>query len=173
MSQNTVIIVDGTGLEVLGYMNDAFNTLSTNNSGSSEPTEKYAWMLWADTTNGLLKLRNAANTDWLVIGTISKKNGSQIVPSGTQAQRDVSPAAGYFRFNTETTKFEGYNGTAWGSVGGGATGGGADEVFIENGQTVNVSYSLPSGKNAGTFGPISVASGVTVTIPNGSTWTVV
>lgn len=173
MSQNTVVIIDGTGLEVLGYINDALNTLITSNSGSSAPTITYAHMLWADTSTGLLKLRNAANTDWAVIGTISKQNGSQIVPSGTQAQRDVSPTAGYFRFNTDTTKFEGYNGSSWGSVGGGATGAGSDEVFIENQQIVNNSYTITSGKNAGSFGPVSVASGVTVTIPSGSIWTVV
>jgi hypothetical protein len=173
MSQNTVVIIDGTGLEVLGYLNDAFNTLITNNSGSSAPTITYAHMLWADTTTGLLKLRNAGNTDWLVIGTISKQNGSQIVPSGTTAQRDASPTAGYFRFNTNTTKFEGYNGSAWGSVGGGATGAGSDEVFIENQQTVNNSYTISTNKNAGSFGPIAIADGVTVTIPNGSTWSIV
>jgi hypothetical protein len=77
------------------------------------------------------------------------------------------------RFNSSTTSFEGYNGTAWGSIGGGATGGGTDQVFYLNGQTVNTSYSIPAGQNAGSFGPITVASGATVTVPSGSTWTVV
>ena len=57
--------------------------------------------------------------------------------------------------------------------GSGATGAGGDQIFIENGQTVTTSYSIPSGKNAGSFGPITVNSGVTVTIPTGSSWTVV
>jgi len=48
--------------------------------------------------------------------------GSAEIPSGTEAQRDGAPSAGYFRFNTETSQFEGYNGTNWGSVGGGANG---------------------------------------------------
>lgn len=74
MSQNTVVIVDGTGLEVLGYMNDAFNTLVTNNSGSSAPSTTYAHMLWADTTNSLLKMRDAANTGWITIGTLGTAN---------------------------------------------------------------------------------------------------
>jgi len=60
--------------------------------------------------------------------------GSADIPTGTTAERDGSPSAGYFRFNSDVTKFEGYNGTSWGSVGGGATGGGSDEIFIENGQ---------------------------------------
>lgn len=99
--------------------------------------------------------------------------GSALVPSGTQAQRDGSPAAGYFRFNSDVAKFEGYNGTAWGSVGGGATGGGSDDIFIENGQTVTTNYTLTTGKNAGSFGPITINSGITVTVPSGQVWTIV
>jgi hypothetical protein len=95
-----------------------------------------------------------------------------LVPVGTTAERP-SGAAGYFRFNATTGNFEGYDGTDWGSVGGGATGGNGDEIFYLNGQTVNNSYSIPVGQNAGTFGPITVASGATVTVPTDSTWTVV
>lgn len=99
--------------------------------------------------------------------------GSALVPSGTQAQRDGSPAAGYFRFNSDVAKFEGYNGTAWGSVGGGATGGGSDDIFIENGQTVTTNYTLSTGKNAGSFGPITINSGITVTVPSGQVWSII
>ena len=99
--------------------------------------------------------------------------GSSILPSGTTAERDGSPSAGYIRFNSDLDKPEVYNGSDWGSVGGGATGGGSDEVFILNGQTVTTDYSIPTSFNAGTFGPISINSGVTVTVPDGSTWTVV
>jgi hypothetical protein len=79
------------------------------------------------------------------------------------------------RLNTSTTpaSFEGYNGTLWGAVGGGATGGGPDEIFIENGQTVTTNYTITTSKNAGTFGPITVDGGVTVTVPSGSTWSIV
>ncbi len=56
---------------------------------------------------------------------------------------------------------------------GGATGGGSDEVFHLNGKTATVSYSIPEGKNAGVFGPLTIADGVTVTVPDGSTLTIV
>jgi hypothetical protein len=56
---------------------------------------------------------------------------------------------------------------------GGATGGGTDRVFYENDQTVNTDYTLTASKNAMSAGPITVASGVTVTVPSGSTWTVI
>jgi hypothetical protein len=98
--------------------------------------------------------------------------GSAVLPSGTQAQRDGSPAAGYIRFNTTISKFEGYNGSSWSSVGGGATGGGADEVFIENGQSVTTNYTIPGTRNALTTGPITVQDGVTVTVSDGARWVV-
>jgi collagen type VII alpha len=62
---------------------------------------------------------------------------------------------------------------ATGIGGGGATGAGTDAIFFLNGQTVNTSYSIPVGQNSGSFGPITIASGVTVTVPSGGVWTVV
>lgn len=56
---------------------------------------------------------------------------------------------------------------------GGATGGGTNQIFFQNDQTVTVNYTITSGKNAGTFGPITIDSGITVTVPTGSVWTVV
>jgi uncharacterized protein YfiM (DUF2279 family) len=99
--------------------------------------------------------------------------GSATIPAGATIERDVSPAHGYFRFNLDTSSFEGYNGISWGSVGGGATGGGSDAVFIENDQTINTDYTVVSTKNAMTTGPIEVASGVTVTIETGARWVVI
>lgn len=58
-------------------------------------------------------------------------------------------------------------------VGGGATGGGSDEVFYENGQTVTTNYTITNNKNAMSAGPITVNSGVTVTVGSGEAWTVV
>jgi hypothetical protein len=94
-----------------------------------------------------------------------------LLPSGTTAERPTG-AAGYMRYNSTTGAFEGYT-TAWGSIGGGATGAGGDQVFYQNGQTVNTSYSITAGTNAGSFGPISIAGGATVTVPTGSTWSIV
>jgi hypothetical protein len=103
----------------------------------------------------------------------TSNTGSGKLPVGTTAERDGSPAAGYLRFNSTLGKPEIYNGSAWGSVGGGATGGGSDAVFIENDQTVTTNYTISAGKNAGTFGPITINSGVTVTVPSGSVWAVI
>jgi hypothetical protein len=90
---------------------------------------------------------------------------------GTTAQRPT-PVTGMVRYNTTTGKFEGYNASAWGALGGGATGGGADQVFVENGQTVTSDYTITTNFNAMSTGPILVDSGITVTVPSGSNWVV-
>jgi len=68
------------------------------------------------------------------------------------------------------------DGTSWrtlGLSGGGATGGGADQIFYENGQAVTTNYTVATGKNAMSAGPITINSGITVTVSSGSVWTVV
>lgn len=94
------------------------------------------------------------------------------IPSGTDAQRSASPNTGMIRYNNTFGTFEGYTASGWGQVGGGATGGGGDQVFVENGVTVTTSYTLTTGKNAESVGPITVNSGVAVTIPSGQRWVI-
>jgi hypothetical protein len=58
-------------------------------------------------------------------------------------------------------------------AGGGATGGGNDAIFWNNGQTITADYTIPIGQNSGTFGPVTINSGATVTVGSGSTWSIV
>ena len=59
------------------------------------------------------------------------------------------------------------------TISGGARGNGGNNVFFENDITVTSDYEITTGKNAMSGGPITINSGVTVTIPSGSTWTIV
>ena len=95
-----------------------------------------------------------------------------LIPKGTTAQRPAVPVDGEIRYNTTNNQYEGYQGGAWGQLGGGATGGGGDEVFVENGVTVTTNYTLSTGKNAESVGPITVNSGATVTIPSTQRWVI-
>jgi len=95
------------------------------------------------------------------------------LPSGTTAQRSGSPAQGMVRYNTSYGQFEGYNGSSWGIVGGGATGANGDQIFVLNGQTVTANYTIPSGKNASTAGNVTINTGVVVTVSTGSRWVIV
>lgn len=106
------------------------------------------------------------------LGVQTSSTGSQKLPSGTTAQRDSSAYAGYIRFNSDDGNFEGYDGSAWGSIGGGATGSSGDAVFVENDSTVTASYTIPSGKNAMSTGPLTVNSGVAITVSSGSRFVV-
>lgn len=92
--------------------------------------------------------------------------------TGTSGQRPASALAGMIRFNTDLTSFEGYNGSGWTSVGGGATGGGTDKVFVENGQTVTTNYTITANCNASSAGDITINDGVIVTIPTGARWVI-
>ena len=60
---------------------------------------------------------------------------------------------------------------SWAPVG--ARGGGTDQVFYENDTTVTTNYTITTSKNAVTAGPVTINSGVTVTVPSGSSWVVV
>lgn len=199
MAQHDYVIANQSGASFRSDLNNALSAVATNNSGSSEPSTIYAYQFWADTNTGLLKQRNAANSAWITIGTLASTNlglatlaspsftgtatfagdvllsgtGQLDLPAGTTAQRSGSPNSGMIRFNTDLTTFEGYNGTAWGSIGGGATGAGSDQVFWENGQTVTTSYTITNNKNAVSAGPITINAGVTVTVGDGENWVIV
>lgn len=82
--------------------------------------------------------------------------------------------------STGATGIQGPIGPGAGSTGatgptgpsGGATGAGGDDIFWENSQNVTTNYTISTNKNAMSAGPITVDSGVIVTIPSGSVWTV-
>ena len=119
----------------------------------------------------------AAFTDTTITGDLTVTGNGEfggtgylLIPKGTTAQRPVVPVDGELRYNTTTGQFEGYQGGAWGQLGGGATGGGGDEVFQENSLVVTTDYTLSTGKNAISAGPIQIDSGVEVTIPTGQRW---
>lgn len=195
MATHDYVIANGTGAAVRSDLNDALAAIVSNNSSATAPATTYAYQFWADTTTGLLKVRNAANSAWITIGTLASTNlglaslagatftGDVILgtttalelPDGTTGQRPGSPVAGMIRYNTTLNTFEGYKSGVWGAIGGGATGaaGSTDDVFYENGQTVTANYTITTNKNALTAGPVTINAGVTVTIPSGSFWSIV
>ena len=61
----------------------------------------------------------------------------------------------------------------WVSAAAGATGGGTDKIFYENGQTVTTNYTITNNTNAMSAGPVTINNGVAVTIGTGENWTIV
>jgi hypothetical protein len=91
----------------------------------------------------------------------------------TSSTRPGAPSDGQIIFETDTDSYFGWNGTTWASIGGGATGGGGDQIFYENDQSVTANYTITTDRNAMSAGPIEVDTGATITIPSGSVWVVV
>ena len=177
---------------------------------------------WTDNVDipGTLDVTGTTTFDGAVI---CNSTGYIDLPAGTTAERPGSANSGMLRFNSDLGQFEGYDGTAWGEIGGGggfevsttppaspnagdtywdsdegnayiyyddgvdsqwvplvpatppknATGGGTDEVFFENMQTVTTNYTLTTNRNALSAGPITISSGVSVTVPSGQSWVIV
>ena len=114
-------------------------------------------------------------TNTLSVNTITSNvtfssTGAITLPSGTTAQEPGTPAAGMIRYNSTTDSFEGYTtGKGWGTIGGGNY---TDTGFWQNIQVISSNQAINVGYNASSVGPITISSGVTVTVPTGSTWLV-
>jgi hypothetical protein len=88
MAQHDYVIANGTGAAVRSDLNNALAAIVSQNSGATTPSTTYAYQWWADTTTGLLKLRNAANSAWITLfqldgewSTIALENGTAAAPS--------------------------------------------------------------------------------------------
>ena len=84
MATHDYVIDNGTGAAVRTDLNNALSAIVSNNSSSSEPSTKYAYQWWADTTTGILKIRNSSNNGWVELlqldGTLTLEDGSNSTP---------------------------------------------------------------------------------------------
>jgi len=126
------------------------------------------------TATGNVAANNVSITTALAGNTATFTGNSQFngtgalkVPVGTNGQRPT-PATGMVRFSSTDVQFEGYNGSQWTSIGGAAAGG----AVYENKQSITANYTMSTDYNGESVGPITVDSGVTVTIPSGSRWVI-
>jgi hypothetical protein len=88
MAQHDYIIANQSGAAFRADLNNALAAIVSQNSGAAEPSVTYAYQPWADTTTGLYKIRNAANSAWITLyqldgewSTIALENGSATAPS--------------------------------------------------------------------------------------------
>lgn len=97
----------------------------------------------------------------------TSSTGSAVIPSGTEAQRDGSPSAGYLRFNTDIDKPEIYNGTAWSPVGFSAPSTYIDQSALLSGSQTNLVVPDVSVMVGGTLVAISAS---TVALGTSGNW---
>jgi hypothetical protein len=116
------------------------------------------------------------NTGTATSGEYLSWNGSDYNWTTVPAGYTDSDVDTHLNYSTATTgqvlSFSGSD-YDWVDAASGATGGGSDEIFWENGQNVTTNYTITNGKNAMSAGPITINSGVTVTVGAGEVWTVV
>ena len=181
----------------------ALRTISAGSSDPSGAANIAQYQPHINTSTNELKIATAVSGDtatYVVLGKINEANfchvvaasptmtgdvtmsstGFLLVPKGNNAQQPgqsgaPTPAAGQFRYNTDTNQFEGYT-TSWGAIGGGggATGGGTEAIFHENENQMDQNYTIGDGTsniNAGVFGPLTINA--VLTIPAGSVVTIV
>jgi hypothetical protein len=98
-------------------------------------------------------------------GTFSG-TGQVKLPAGTTGQRSGSPANGMIRYNSSLSQFEGYGAGQWGGIGGAQAGG----AIMTNKDVATVSYTIASGENGLSVGPVTVDSGVTITVATNQRW---
>jgi hypothetical protein len=90
MAQADYVVANGTGAAVRSDLNGQLAAIVSNNSGATEPATMYAYQWWADTTTGLLKLRNSANNAWI---TLRELDGTLLMEDGTAAAPGLSFAS--------------------------------------------------------------------------------
>ena len=85
MATHDYVIANQSGAAFRTDLNNALAAIVSNNSNSSEPTTKYAYQWWADTSNNVLKIRNSANDGWIELlqldGTLTLEDGSASTPA--------------------------------------------------------------------------------------------
>jgi microcystin-dependent protein len=74
VAQHDYIIANQSGAAFRADLNNGLAAIVSQNSGTTQPSTTYAYQWWADTTTGLLKIRNAANNAWITIGTLADAN---------------------------------------------------------------------------------------------------
>lgn len=222
----TRVVFAGTGGLLSGSSNMTFNGTTLTVADITDSSLTSGRVLFAGAGGNLV---DSANLTWngstlAITGALTatadstfSSTGALTISKGNTAARPGSPVSGMLRFNTQTTEFEGYNGTTWASVGGAgisndtstssnvyplfanATSGTATTVYTSNAKllykpstgefqsselvagngifvnskTVSANYTVPSGSNAMSSGPVTVADGITVTVSDGSVWTVI
>jgi len=176
-----LILGSGCQIEKLYLINnglaDAVTVKNTSGTGIAVPAGK-SMFVFNNGTNVVEAVTGAVN---LSVGTLAvtgtstfagdstySGTGQVKLPAGTDAQRSGSPANGMIRYNTDLNSFEGYVAGNWGGIGGAQAGG----AILTNKDIASVSFTIPSGTNGLSVGPVTISSGVTITVTAGQRYVI-
>ena len=93
MSQNDFTIIDQGFPAFRSDLNSALQALATLSAGTSAPSVTFAYQLWYDSTNDILKIRNADDDAWITLFTFNQSTDSVQV-SGEELVDDLTPQLG-------------------------------------------------------------------------------
>lgn len=170
MSQHDYILANQSGAAFRADLNDALGAIVTQNSGATAPATTYAYMPWADTTTGLYKIRNAANSGWITLyqldgewSTLAIENGSAAAPS--IYFKDSGTDTGFYSSGTDAIDAATGGTRRWGISSGG------DLTVYGGNLTLNAQGDLrfadSDSSNWVAFqAPATVASNITWTLPS-------
>lgn len=120
MAQHDYVIANQSGASFRADLNNGLAAIVSNNSGASAPSTTFAFQWWADTTNNLLKMRNAANDGWITIRQLDGEYDTIGLENGTAA----APSLFFAGSGTDTGLFSG----------------GADQVNVSTGGTERAEF---------------------------------
>ena len=172
------VTVNSTGVRLGDTGNGYFQPVSGNygsiqiDGGAHGGWEGYSIggrMVFMHDNSNVVGIYNDVDNEWLFYG--SRNAETRMYYNGAEKIRTSSTGV-TVTGTVAATSYTG-DGSSLTGISAGATGGGSDEIFWENGQNVTSNYTITNGKNAMSAGPITINSGVTVTVGSGETWTVV
>jgi hypothetical protein len=146
-------------------------TLPIANGGTGQTTANTAFNALAPSQtsqSGKYLTTDGTNTSWATV------NAGASLSNDTSTSTDLFPLFASATTGTPTTLFTSNAKLLYKPSTGelSATVPRASNGIVVNSQTISADYTIASGDNGGSFGPVSVASGITVTVSSGSTWTV-
>jgi hypothetical protein len=117
MSQHDMSIDNAAGATVRTDINNALQALASLSGGASAPATTYAGMLWADSTNNVLKQRNQANSAWIILGTLDSTRvlsktaayTCAVADTGKRINADSSGGTFAIAFPAAATAGDGWN----------------------------------------------------------------
>ena len=152
-----------------GYTNGTYTGVQlsyvSGPTGTTYPTANITVVSGAVSTVTIV----TGGSGFSAIGTVLTASNSLIGGTGSGFSVPVATLTpAQIRFNSTLNQFEGYNGTAWVTIGAASAGG----SIYENTRTIAASYTITAGNGADSVGPIILGSGVSITIPATSRWVI-
>ena len=164
LTADITAVTAGTGLSGGGVSGDvtlAIDTATTVDLSTAQALSNKTFNQIDITTQGDLRLQDTTGGQYVALQA-----------PGTVATSYTLTFPGDDGTNEQFLQTNGSGVLAWAAAGG-ATGAGGDEVFYENGQSVTTSYSVTANSNAMSAGPVTLDSGVDVTLTGTSEWVIV